>query len=51
LAILVIDITQGVQPQTKESIEILRQFKVPFVIAANKVDLIHGWKPKTPYLS
>lgn len=46
LAILVIDITQGVQPQTKESIEILRQFKVPFVIAANKVDLIHGWKPQ-----
>ena len=44
LAILVIDITQGVQEQTKESIEVLRQFKVPFVIAANKVDLVPDWK-------
>lgn len=46
LAILVIDITQGVQPQTKESIEILMDFKVPFIIAANKIDLIPGWNPQ-----
>jgi len=44
LAILVIDINSGVQPQTKESIEILKQFKVPFIIAANKIDLLPGWK-------
>ena len=43
IAVLVIDINQGVQPQTRESIEILKSFKVPFVIAANKVDLITGW--------
>lgn len=44
LAILVIDINQGIQPQTKEAIDILKTFKVPFVIAANKVDVIPGWK-------
>ena len=40
LAILVIDINQGIQPQTVESLEILRQYRVPFIIAANKVDTI-----------
>jgi len=44
LAIVVIDIMQGMQPQTKEAIEILKTFKVPFVVAANKVDLISGWR-------
>lgn len=44
LAVLVIDITQGLQPQTVESIEILKHFKVPFVIGANKIDLVKGWK-------
>ncbi len=45
LAVLVIDIMQGVQPQTKESIEILKANKVPFIVAANKIDLLNGWIP------
>jgi len=44
IAILVIDLTKGVEPQTEESIEILKTRKTPFVIAANKVDLVPGWK-------
>ena len=34
---------EGCRPQTKESLRILKQSKTPFVVAANKVDRIHGW--------
>ncbi|MDW8118307.1 MAG: translation initiation factor IF-2 [Archaeoglobaceae archaeon] len=46
LAILVIDINEGVMPQTEEAITILRTFKTPFIVAANKIDKIAGWQSK-----
>jgi translation initiation factor 5B len=45
IAILVIDINRGLETQTYECIEILKTRKTPFLIAANKVDLISGWRP------
>ncbi len=44
IAILVVDVNRGFQPQTNESLKILQSRKVPFVIALNKVDQISGWK-------
>ena len=44
IAILVVDINEGFKPQTLESMEILKAHKVPFIVAANKIDLIPYWK-------
>jgi len=43
LAVVIIDINEGFQPQTIEAINILKRYKTPFVVAANKIDRIHGW--------
>ncbi len=44
LAIVVVDVTKNFEPQTYETIDILKEYKTPFIIAANKIDLITGWK-------
>ena len=46
LAVLIVDINDGFKPQTYESIKILKQYKTPFIIAANKIDNISGWQKK-----
>jgi translation initiation factor 5B len=53
MAILVVDINQGFQPQTIEALQILRTYRTPFVVAATKIDRVHGWRPSNdePFLS
>lgn len=45
LAVLIVDINDGFQPQTLESLSILKRFKTPFIVAANKIDRL-GWRGK-----
>ena len=42
-AILVVDIEDGLMPQTKDSIKLLKDRDIPFIIAATKIDKIYGW--------
>ncbi|MCS7093604.1 MAG: translation initiation factor IF-2 [Candidatus Aenigmarchaeota archaeon] len=44
LAVLVVDVNEGFQEQTHESLKILREYKVPFVVAATKIDKVAGWR-------
>jgi translation initiation factor 5B len=44
IAIVVVDVLKGLENQTLESIDILKQRKVPFLVALNKVDMIRGWR-------
>ncbi|QCS41213.1 translation initiation factor IF-2 [Natrinema versiforme] len=43
IAILVVDVNDGFQPQTLEALDILRRSETPFIVAANKIDTVPGW--------
>lgn len=51
IAIVVADVNKGFEPQTIESIDILKKRKVPFVVALNKVDMVRGWRGKSNFIS
>jgi len=46
IAILVVDVLRGFEAQTYECLDILKEKKTPFLVAANKIDRLPGWKPK-----
>ncbi|WP_276273023.1 translation initiation factor IF-2 [Haloarcula litorea] len=45
IAVLVVDVNDGFQPQTLEAIDILKRTQTPFIVAANKIDTVPGWNP------
>ena len=42
-AFITVDLMHGIEPQTIESINILRENEIPFIIALNKIDRLFGW--------
>ena len=48
IAILLVDMHEGFKPQTREAVEILKSYKIPFVVAANKLDLSPGYRKQAP---
>ncbi|CAM0949803.1 unnamed protein product [Alopecurus aequalis] len=50
IAVVVVDITRGLEKQTIEALHLLKRHNVRFIVALNKVDRLYGWKscPNAP---
>ena len=44
LAVLIVDINDGFKPQTYEALNILKMYRTPFIVVANKIDMLFGWE-------
>ena len=44
LAVLIVDVNDGFKPQTYEALNILKMYKTPFIVVANKIDMLFGWE-------
>jgi len=53
IAVLVVDLMEGLMPTTIESLKMLTARRSPFVVALNKIDRLSGWKadPDAPFRS
>jgi len=51
LVVLVVDVNKGMQAQDIETLEILKMYKTPFIVAANKIDLLNGWHQESENVS
>ena len=44
IAVLILNIEKGIEIQSEESLELLKQRKTPYIIALNQYDRIHNWQ-------
>lgn len=44
LAVLILDVNDGFKPQTYEALNILKMYRTPFIVVANKIDRLFGWE-------
>lgn len=44
IALVIVDLLHGLEPQTIESIKLLNESNTPYMFVLNKIDRLYGWK-------